>query len=81
MNLISIDINDLDEISIDEKFEVIVVFRNFEFSMKIIFATVQIAQAESDKIKKTKNKIMNKMIEKKNKEQKLFVSKNLRQDE
>ena len=81
VNLISIGIDDFDEISTDEKFEMIVVFRNSEFSMKIIFAAIQIAQTEFEKTKKTKNRIMNKMIEKKNKKQKLFVSKNLRQNE
>ena len=81
VNLINIDMNDFDEISTDEKFEVIVVFRNFEISMKVIFATIQIVQIEFEKTKKTKNKIMNKMIEKKNKKQKLSVSKNLRQNE
>ena len=81
VNLINIDINDFDEISTDEKSEMIVVFRNSEFSMKIIFAAIQIAQTEFEKTKKTKNRIMNKMIEKKNKKQKLFVSKNLRQNE
>ena len=65
VNLISIDIDDFGEISTDEEFEVIVVFRNLEFSMKTIFATVQIVQIEPEKAKKTKNRIMNKMIEKK----------------
>ena len=65
VNLISIDIDDPGEISIDEKSEMVVMSRDLEFSMEVIFATIQIVQIEFEKTKKTKNKIMNKMIEKK----------------
>ena len=81
VNLINIDVNNFGEISTDEEFEIVVVFRDPESSMKVIFAAVQIAQIEFEKTKKTENKIMNKIIEKKNKKQKLSVSKSLRQNE